>query len=326
MSIFYCNYLSISPLFLYDTTINFWFPPLIYHDPSYSKQTMKHSFPMSLPKYSFWNYFSLNPSPNIIYPWCRAWHCTKSGWAPPPPPSYITHPGILPPRSSCCPIQHSIESGWACHGSRAQRRDRRVPPRTRRSGCRPTPSRDAPLPPLTLVQLWVSRSCLQNQGKAVYNIITLRSYSVLICLNLWFYLRVSRNCALKKIRKKAPKFNPLVLRVWGSYSGEIIIILWPPHHLFDKEFVWLKTFDLHKISLNKSLTYNLWPTPDLLDKGFVLLPVFLLLGFLLQEIQEFLPVVRTGRRLTRLVLHSLTRGQQGILGKQRMDQRFQIPY
>lgn len=37
---------------------------------------------MSLPKYSFWNYFSLNPSPNIIYPWCRA--CTKSGWAPLP--------------------------------------------------------------------------------------------------------------------------------------------------------------------------------------------------------------------------------------------------
>lgn len=82
MSIFYCNYLSISPLFLYDTTINFWFPPLFYHDLTSSKQTMKHSFPMSLPKYSFWNYLSLNPSPNIIYPWCRA--CTKSGWAPLP--------------------------------------------------------------------------------------------------------------------------------------------------------------------------------------------------------------------------------------------------
>lgn len=74
MSIFYCNFLSISPLFLYDTTINFWFPPLFYHDPSSSKQTMKHSFPMSLPKYS-----------ETTFPWI-------------PPPTLFTHgvePGIV---------------------------------------------------------------------------------------------------------------------------------------------------------------------------------------------------------------------------------------
>lgn len=256
MSIFYCNYLSISPLFLYDTTINFWFPPLFYHDLTSSKQTIKHSFPMSLPKYSFWNYFSLNPSPNIIYPWCRAWHSTKSGWAPPPPPPYITHPGILPPRSSCCPIQHSIESGWACHGSRAQRRDRRVPPRTRRSGCHPTPSPDAPLPPLTLVQLWVSRSCLQNQGKAVYGIITLRSYRVLIYLNLWFYLRVSRNCALKKIRKKAPKFNSLVLRVNRLFLIGVLFMGNNNNTLTSPSSVWQRV----------CLTHNHWPTQDLIEK------------------------------------------------------------
>lgn len=256
MSNFYCNFLSISPLFLYDTTINFWFPPLFYHDPSSSKQTMKHSFPMSLPKYSETT-FPWIPPPTLFT------HGVEPGIVlslvePPPPPPYIIHPGILPPRSSCCPVQHSTASGWACHGSRAQRPDRRVPPRTRRSGCRPTPSPDAPLPPLTLVQLWVSRSCLQNQGKAVYNIITLRSYRVLICLNLWFYLRVSRNCALKKIRKKAPKFNSLVLRVNRLFLIGVLFMGNNNNTLTSPSSVWQRV----------CLTHNHWPTQDLLEKDF----------------------------------------------------------
>lgn len=81
MSIFYCNFLSISPLFLYDTTINSIL--------SWSLQFQTNNetlFPHVITQI-FWNYFSLNPSPNIIYPWCRAWHSTKSGWAPLPPTS-----------------------------------------------------------------------------------------------------------------------------------------------------------------------------------------------------------------------------------------------
>lgn len=56
--------------------------PLLYHDLYSSKQKIEHSFPMPLPKSSFWNYFSLNPPPpNMIYPVTHALklHVVQSG-------------------------------------------------------------------------------------------------------------------------------------------------------------------------------------------------------------------------------------------------------
>ena len=56
-------------------------------------------------------------------------------------------------------------------------------------------------------------------------------------------------------------------------------------------------------------------TFDLLDEGLVLLPVLVVLGLLLEEAEQLLPVEGAGRVLLRLVPAPLGRGQQGILGR-----------